>query len=205
MPNLREILDPSRSALLVIDVQNDFCSPEGNTAKSGRSIAHGLEMVPRLIEFIDVARKHKVPVIFVTAMGTPATESVPWLSRTSDVPKPGNCREGSWGAELYGVNRLPDELMIVKHRNNSFHNTRLESVLRTLKVETVLVTGVATNVSVETTARDAVQRDYYVVLVEDCCAAYERAFHEGTVENIRSFFGRVASRAEVGSIWSDYD
>jgi ureidoacrylate peracid hydrolase len=74
-------------------------------------------------------------------------------------------------------------------------------VLRARGVESVLVTGVATNVCVETTARDAYMFDYYVTLVEDCSAAYTRAAHEGTVENIRNHFGLVASSQEIVETW----
>lgn len=204
MPNLTEILTPSRTAVLVIDVQNDFCDPNGATAKSGRSIDACAEMVPRLIRFLEAARSHRVPVIFVIAIGSHWTESEAWMTRTSDEPRPGLCREGSWGAELFRVAPLGDEPVVVKHRNNSFHNTRLESILRALNIRTLALTGVATNVSVETTARDAVQRDYHIVLVEDCCASYERSLHDGTVENIRGFFGRVAKHDVVCSIWDEH-
>ena len=204
MPTLREILRPSVTAVLVVDVQNDFCSPDGGTAKAGRSVEPCVEMVPRLVNFLDASRRYGVRVIFVQAIGSHWTESETWMTRTSDVPRRSQCREGTWGAEFYGVQPASDELVVAKHRNNAFHNTRLETALRALDVRTLVMTGVATNISVETTARDAVQRDYHVVLVEDCCAAYEPAAHDATMYNIRNFFGRVASGDAVCAIWSDY-
>ncbi|MFQ5541638.1 MAG: cysteine hydrolase family protein, partial [Candidatus Binatia bacterium] len=68
-------------------------------------------------------------------------------------------------------------------------------------VESVLVTGVATNVCVETTARDAFMYDYYVTMVEDCSAAYDPRMHEATLQNMRQHFGLVASSQEIISIW----
>lgn len=193
--------DPARTALLVIDVQNDFCSPDGATAKSGRSVEACVEMVPRLIRLIEGAREGGVPVIFIAASGSRWTDSEAWLYRASDKPRTGNCREGTWGAEFYGVVPRADEPVVAKHRNSGFYNTRLDSILRTLKTETVVVTGVATNISVETTARDAVQRDYHLVFVEDCTAAYDPVAHEATLYNMRNFYGTVTTSEALLRTW----
>jgi ureidoacrylate peracid hydrolase len=161
-------------------------------------------MVPRLIRFIDGARERGVRVIYVVASGTPFTESEAWRYRASETPRTGNCREGTWGAELYGVARREDEPLVIKHRNSGFYNTRLDTILRTMKIQTVIVTGVATNVSVETTARDAVQRDYDLVFVEDCTAAYEQHAHDATVYNIKTFYGWITSANDILEIWNGY-
>ena len=204
MARLPQILEPSRTAVLVVDVQNDFCSPDGATAKSGRSVQACVDMVPRLMRFLDGARRYGVPVIFVQALGTRWTESEAWLYRASERPRVGSCREGTWGAEFYGVAPGPDEPVVVKHRNSGFYNTRLDTILRAQKIETVVVTGVATNVSVEMTARDAVQRDYNLVFLEDCCAAYDPAPHAATVFNIRTSYGTVTSAGQVLEIWNGH-
>jgi len=70
-------------------------------------------------------------------------------------------------------------------------------------VQSVLVGGVATNVCVETTARDAYMFDYYVTMIEDCSAAYDAKLHMGTLENIRRHFGLVASSNEIIDSWKD--
>lgn len=204
MARLQQVLEPSRTAILVVDVQNDFCSPDGATAKSGRSVQACVDMVPRLMRFLDGARRFGVPVIFVQALGTRWTESEAWLYRASEKPRVGSCREGTWGAELYGVAAGPNDAVVIKHRNSGFHSTRLDTILRAQKIETVVVTGVATNVSVEMTARDAVQHDYNLVLVEDCCAAFEPAPHEATLYNIRSSYGFVTSADQVVEVWNGY-
>jgi ureidoacrylate peracid hydrolase len=205
MPTLLQNLEPARTAVLVVDVQNDFCSPEGATAKSGRSVKACTDMVPRLMRLIDGARDAGVNVIFVQANGGRWTDSEAWLYRASEKPRSGNCREGTWGAEFYGVAPRPDEAVVPKPRNSAFFNTRLDSILRTFKVDTLVVTGVATNVSVESTVRDAVQRDYNVVLVEDCAGAYDQAAHDATLFNVRNFFGTVSTCSEVLGIWGEYD
>jgi len=101
-------------------------------------------------------------------------------------------------AEFYdGIAPLADERIVIKHRYSAFINTDLNTVLKAKGVESVLVTGVATNVCVETTARYGFMFDYYVTLVEDCCAAYEPRLHDNTLENIRRHFGLAASSEEL--------
>ena len=75
--------------------------------------------------------------------------------------------------------------MVIKHRYSAFINTDLNTVLRAKGIQSVMVTGVATNVCVETTARDAYMFDYYVTMIDNCVAAYDPKLHENTLENIR--------------------
>ena len=75
-------------------------------------------------------------------------------------------------------------------------------ILRSWKIETCIVTGTATNVSVEATARDVVQHDYNLVLLDDCTAAYEQHAHDATLYNIRTFYGTVTSSQHVLEIWN---
>jgi ureidoacrylate peracid hydrolase len=114
------------------------------------------------------------------------------------------CREGTWGAELYeGISPLPSERLVIKHRYSAFINTDLNTVLKARNIQSVLVCGVATNVCVETTARDGYMYDYYVTMIDDCSAAYEAKLHLGTLENIRRHFGLVASSQEIIDSWHD--
>jgi ureidoacrylate peracid hydrolase len=94
------------------------------------------------------------------------------------------------------------ERVIIKHRYSAFINTDLNTVLRARDIQSVLVCGVATNVCVETTARDAYMYDYYVTMIDDCSAAYDARLHMGTLENIRRHFGLVASSHEIIETWS---
>jgi ureidoacrylate peracid hydrolase len=204
VPRLDTILAPATTAVLVVDVQNDFCSPDGATAKSGRSVQASIDMVPRLDAFLGEARKRGVYVAFICVNNTAYTTSEAWAYRASETPRQGNCREGTWGAELYGVTNQPGEPIVVKHRNSGFHQTRLDLILRTWKIETCIVTGTATNVSVEATARDVVQHDYNLVLLDDCTAAYEQHAHDATLYNIRTFYGAVTSSAAVVEIWKQH-
>jgi ureidoacrylate peracid hydrolase len=113
------------------------------------------------------------------------------------------CREGSWGAEFYeGISPLPSERVVIKHRYSAFINTDLNTVLKARGIQSVLVCGVASNVCVETTARDGYMYDYYVTMIDDCSAAYDARLHMGTLENIRRHFGLVASSHQIIETWS---
>ncbi len=92
--------------------------------------------------------------------------------------------------------------MVKKHRYSAFVDTDLDLVLRSLGVKTLIMTGVATNVCVESTARDGCFHDYYVVFLSDCTATNDGpAAQEATLENMRRHFGVVASADEVVAAW----
>ena len=200
---LEERCNPSVAGLLVVDVQNDFCSPKGASARKGNDVSGAEAMVPGLVSLIEEARKVSLPVIFIQTIHSEWTDSLPWIYRKSQQRELSTCREGTWGAELYqGIAPLSGERIVTKHRYSAFINTDLNTLLKAKGIESVLVTGVATNVCVETTARDAYMFDHYVTLVEDCCAAYDQRLHEATLENIRRHFGLVSSSREVIETWA---
>ena len=112
------------------------------------------------------------------------------------------CAEGSWGGDFYaGVRPAPGDPLVTKHRFNAFHNTDLDVILRAHGIRTIILTGVATNVCVESTARDGFMRDYYVVFTADGTATYAEDDHRATLRNIDRFFGQVADLAELRAIW----
>ena len=200
--SLKERCDPQWAALLVVDVQNDFVSPKGSAAQRGDDVSAARAMVPRLIRLIDEARRVSLTVIYIKTTHSEWTDTPSWIYRKSQEKALSTCREGTWGAEFYeGISPLPQERVVIKHRYSAFINTDLNTVLRAKGIESVLVTGVATNVCVETTARDAYMYDYYVTMVSDCAAAYDPKLHESTLENIRHHFGAVASSDEIIQTW----
>lgn len=195
-----DLIMPERTALLVIDVQNDYCHPEGALAGGGSDVSAVEKMMPELHRLIAASRAQAVPVIFIQTIHERATDSAAWVSRSGGSSME-ICRNGSWGAEFYQVAPGPLDIVVNKHRYSAFINTRLDSVLRSLRIETLIIAGVSTNVCVESTARDGFMLDYGIVLARDACAAYSRAAHEMTLENMRGYFGVVGSVAEVEEQW----
>ncbi|HBA39362.1 MAG TPA: cysteine hydrolase [Deltaproteobacteria bacterium] len=202
LKSLKERWDPQWAALLVVDVQNDFVSSKGSAAQRGDDVSAAQAMVPRLIRLIDEARRVSLPVVYIKTTHSEWTDTPSWIYRKSQQSALKTCREGTWGAEFFdGISPLPQERVVIKHRYSAFINTDLNTVLKAKGIESVLVTGVATNVCVETTARDAYMYDYYVTLVEDCAAAYDPRLHENTLENMRRHFGLAASSEEIMESW----
>ena len=95
-----------------------------------------------------------------------------------------------------------DEPVVIKHRYSAFINTRLDSILRTMKVENIIVLGVATNVCVESTARHGYMLDYHCVFVADCSATYDQAAHEMTLKVFRKHFGTVVNAQDIIDTWA---
>ena len=201
-PELRPLLDPGRSVLLVVDVQNDFCHDDGVFGRGGIQMDAIQAAVETLLPFIEGARQAGVPVVFIRTHHDPWNNSPAWLTRQTRKARGVEiCATGSWGAEFYRVRPGADDCVIVKHRYSAFVGTNLEVVLRSLGRPALLLTGATTNVCVESTARDAFMRDYHVVLVEDCVAAPTKEEHEATLHNMRTYFGHVVDSTTLMSVW----
>jgi ureidoacrylate peracid hydrolase len=201
--SLKERCDPRLAALLVVDVQNDFVSPEGSAGKRGEDVSGALAMIPNLLALIEAARRVALTIVYVRTAHSEWTDTPSWIYRSSQKSGLSTCREGTWGAEFYeGISPRPSERVVIKHRYSAFINTDLNTILRARGIQSVLVCGVATNVCVETSARDAYMFDYYVTVIDDCSAAYDARLHMTTLENVRRHFGLVASSAEIAEVWS---
>ena len=194
--------DVKDSVLIVVDVQNDFCHPDGVFGKAGLDLSGPQAAVARVLPLIDAARAGSVPVIFVKTHHDASNTSRVFDDRYMRKAAGSEiCATGTWGAEYYRVRPAMDDCEVVKHRYSAFVGTNLEVVLRSLARQTVLVTGVTSNVCVESTIRDAFMRDYRSVLVEDCAGAPTRTEHESAVHNVRTYFGSVTDSASLMAAW----
>jgi ureidoacrylate peracid hydrolase len=203
LQTLEEKVDPGHAALVVVDVQNDFCHDDGAFARMGRDVEPIRAMVPRLQELIDAARGAGVPVIFLAYTQNQATESDVLLEQRSrgraGLPY---CQEGTFGVELYAVAPKLGEPVIAKHRYSAFVGTEFDVVLRSTGRRTLVMTGIATNGCVEATARDGFMH-YYIVMVDDCCSCYSAELHQATLTNCRDAWGVVATSDELTAIWGE--
>src|ERR1700749_4535582 len=108
MKPLGELVVPAKSAVIVVDVQNDFCRPDGALGKAGQPTAAAMAMIPNLQRLLSAARAAKVPVIFVKTIHEPATDSEAWTWRMGG--SVGTCcRKDTWGAEFTEVAPLTEE------------------------------------------------------------------------------------------------
>jgi len=199
MADWPELVDVARSAVLVIDMQNDYCHPDGACALSGQDIAQRPAVAANIQRVIDAAHQARRPVLFIKTTHDAANDSPAWLARTRDRPVP-ICVTGSWGTEYFGVAPAEGDLEIVKHRYDAFVGTDIEMTLRALGCSTLLITGVTTDVCVDSTMRGAFLRDFHCVLLRDCTAAGTVAAHEAALDVLGRHFGWLADSTEVAGM-----
>src|SRR5581483_10299440 len=113
------------------------------------------------------------------------------------------CADGTWGAEFHsGLEPRPGEMVVAKHRYSAFIGTDLDMLLRARGVKSLLVTGVGTGLCVFHTLTVGFMLDYYITLVEDCCATtYGPEAHHEAVALVKKHYGRVAAAGEIIDIW----
>jgi ureidoacrylate peracid hydrolase len=193
---------PAHTALIVVDVQNDFVAEGGFFDKTGGDVAAIQRAIPPLLRLIEHARRAGVLVVFVRAIYDPQDLSEPMRERNRrcglETPR---CLTGTWGADFYKVEPAPDEPIVVKHRYSAFMGTGLDRLLRERSVRSLLLTGVATDVCVESTTRDGYFLDYYVTVVADCCGAAREEYHRGALDRFERDYGGVTTSAEVIGAW----
>lgn len=185
------------SALVIVDVQNDYCHKEGCMAKQDLDVSMVEKMMPPLKKMIQTFKEIQVPIIYIQTIHEESTDSKTWTKRLKGRNQQDLCRKNTWGAEFYELTPDEQDIIVVKHRYSAFIHTRLDSVLRALQVETLFIAGVSTNICVESTARDGFMLDYDIVLLSDCTAAFSKEAHDMALQNIDQFFGSVASSDDV--------
>jgi ureidoacrylate peracid hydrolase len=195
---------PSRDvALLVVDMQNGFCHRNGSfeqmTRGRGLSIDMCVDAVSPVGRLVTEARSSHVPIIFTRYVYHPGyVDGGILLEKYPEMEEIGSLAAGSWDAEI--VDELapaPGDFVIDKSRYSAFYGTRLEPVLNGLGVRSLIICGVTTNICVETTARDASQRDYRVFVVREATGELTRERHENALAILQYGFGWVVSLDET--------
>lgn len=184
---LEEIVAPEHTALLVVDMQKDFCEPTGVYGKGGADTARIGAAVPTISRVLADARSAGVKRVFMrhtheADLSNLSPARLSFYAMLYGGSDPYHAIRGTWGHEI--VDALapePGEAVIDKGRSSSFIGTSLDMVLRSNRIETVVVTGMATHACVESTARDAGFFDYYVVVVRDGVADYREDLHQASL------------------------
>ena len=202
-----------RTALLVIDMQNDFVHPEGFVAKSlpadiGQPVDPSLVTAP-VRRALDAARAAGALRVFVRMIGDQRFGSAAMRAhfrRKQGNEAPPCALAGTWGSEILddlAPVLSPQEIVVDKHRYSAFIRTDLDDLLRGHEIETIAVCGVATGVCVESTARDAFMLDYHVMLLADACADYNQPRHHSTLARIDESFGLTTTASEmIAAVWT---
>ena len=189
-------------ALLIIDMQNAFCHEKGTFAKLGLQIDPKKQIIPRINELRSAFRDLHLPVFFLrTGYNADYSDRRP-RDRGDRLERLRGLIRGSWDAEILDEllttpDNDEDEIVIIdKTRNSGFFRTSLEDILKKRGVNHLILTGVGTDVCVETTARDAYQMDFAVTTVSDATATCNEPDHLAALHALR-MFGGTASTAEV--------
>ncbi len=183
-------------------MQNDFCSPHGAMAKV-RDVSAAYKLIPGLERFISKARAVGARPIFVYMCREPEDAFGPYEEM---IHRRGRrlrlCEPDSWGVKIVDeLTPREDDEVIRKKTYSGFVHTDLNRKLQKLGIKTLIMAGVATNVCVESTARDGFMLDYYVIFAGDLTAAYDESLHENTLKNIKEHFGQVLTSEEILAAW----
>ena len=212
LTDLEELVDPDRCALVIVDMQHDFVEPEGLFGSMGIDLSMYADTRPRLAALLAAARAAGALVIHLqnTALPDRRSDSPAQIrfnmrmhaDARRDAPPLRYTVPGTPGHEF--VRELtpgPDDLVVRKYRSSGFWGTNLELLLRSNGIETVVVAGCTTEGCVESTARDALFNDHYVVIAEGCVASDDRAQHEASMLLMRNRFD-VVEAGQIQSLWS---
>jgi ureidoacrylate peracid hydrolase len=208
------VVDPCATAIIVVDMQNDFAAPGGMFDRAGIPI-DGIQAIVEPIRLVlDAGRAAGMPAVFLKM------QFAADLSDAGQPDAPNRIKhrplrigermetpigvtgqilvEGTWNTEIVAaLAPEPDDLVVSKHRYSGFYGTDLDGLLRAAGIHTLIFTGATTSVCVESTLRDAFYRDYRCLLLSDCTAEpigsqLSRSNHEASLLVIETLFGWVA-------------
>lgn len=210
---LAELVDPEHTALLLVDMQRDFIDPSGLFGELGVDLTMYDESRPRLAGLLAEARQAGALIIHIQNNALPDRMSdspaqIRFNMRMhevarSDRPPLRYTVPGTAGHEFVDEFRPIDgELVVSKYRSSAFWGTNMEMLLRSNGVETVIIGGCTTEGCVESTARDAMFNDHYVVIASDCVASDDPAQHDASMLLMKHRFD-LATSAEIAGVWAE--
>ncbi|MFC1998945.1 cysteine hydrolase family protein [Chloroflexota bacterium] len=175
--------------------------------KRGTDLTNTRAIIPKLVELVDRARQAKVKVVLVQMSTSDDDLTGPVPERLHRVNASSRtCPAGSWGAELIPeIVPAADDIIVYKTRYSAFVKTDLDEKLKGLGIKTLIVTGVATNVCVESTARDGYMKDYYIVVPRNLVACAHYDLQDISMRNLGSYFATITSSEEILKAWSNSD
>ncbi|WP_102107901.1 cysteine hydrolase family protein [Oceaniglobus roseus] len=196
-------LDPAKTAVLTIDLQNDFLHPEGAYGRAGQGSASIAALPARVAPVVAALRDKGGTYVSAQFTLVPGPGGKPLISPHLKALRPfltkGDFAPGAFGHQLVDA-LAPADYTVEKVAYSAFYQTRLEYILRALKIDTLIVGGIVTNGGVASTVRDAHLRDIRTVLLSDGCAAFRSEVHDATLVSLGSVTEVVTCEAAVAMI-----
>jgi len=197
---------PSETAVLVVDVQNDFVHDRGRVARDGadmQPLQHAAREINRLIE---AAHDAGAPVVYIVVEHGGKVDNPPYqgrYERRGMTPDDTICHTGTWGAELYPELTPPksSDLRLVKHGYDAFEIPELDAELRRRNVRAVVVTGVVTELCVRATAMSAFEKGLYVIVPRETTASSEPEVAGEALESIERWYGEIVGLDALLEQW----
>ena len=195
-------LDLTRTALLIVDLQNDFLHAEGAYSRAGQSAEAIAALPARIAPLAGAIRGRGGWVVSAQFTLVPGKGGEPFISPHLKALRPflgkGDFTPGSWGNSL--VDELqPADIVVEKVAYSAFYMSRLEFVLRKAGIETLITGGIVTNGGVASTVRDAHVRDFTTIVLSDGCAAFTEAAHQTAMASLATI-SATATCAEAGAM-----
>ena len=197
---------PSETAVLVVDVQNDFVDDKGWVGLGGTDMRPLQGAVAGINRLIEGARETGAHVFYITVEHGPEVDSAPYQARYERrgmTPDKTLCHAGTWGAALYGKLATPrsDEPRLIKHGYDAFEIPSLVDELRRRGVRSVIVTGVVTELCVRSTAMSAFERGFFPVVPWESTASDEPEVAQEALTSLERWYAETTSVNDVLERW----
>ena len=210
LTSLEERVDPRHTAVIVVDMQNDYCSPGGASERNGRDISAIPAIVAPMHLLLERAHQLNVPVVYTkysVGPGNAGLSGPEILRRGLNFAGVQATIKGTCGHDI--IAELPfdaeRDLVVEKRRLSSFVGTDLDMYLRANGIKTLVIVGVVTQGCVECTARDAASYDYYVAVAGDCVASTTQPDHERGLKSMATLLryqDAVTSSGAILDVWA---
>ena len=198
--------DPATTAVLIVDLQNDFLDPKGAYGRAGQTSPEIAALPDRILPLLDEVRAAGGWVVSTQFTLVPGKAGEPFISSHLKKLRPfltkGDFAPASWGNSLIEMLQ-PADIVVEKVAYSAFYQTRMEFALSRAGINTLMVCGIVTNGGVASTVRDAHVRDFHTITLSDGCAAFSPETHETAMKSLATV-GEVMSVAEATALFKGY-
>ena len=198
--------DPATTAVLIVDLQNDFLDPKGAYGRAGQTSPEIAALPDRILPLLDAVRAAGGWVVSTQFTLVPGKAGEPFISSHLKKLRPfltkGDFAPASWGNSLIEMLQ-PADIVVEKVAYSAFYQTRMEFALSRAGINTLMVCGIVTNGGIASTVRDAHVRDFHTITLSDGCAAFSPETHETAMKSLATV-GEVMSVAEATALFKGY-